>query len=221
MRPNTHLIPAAILALGVLAAVVPARSSAASPAADRLSVRHGDLYYRHAGKTTRLTTGGHVGDCDLSLDHRWIAYVWHTPGRPIDTNIGPGALGQVRIIGTDGKHGRALVTTHDAKEVEDLLAGLTSPCFSPDAKTVYFLSQAYAVSDALHAVDVATGKQRFICDANTVRVVTTNGYGYRGDLVVNRHKYFIAGGSYDWFWLITPEGKEIGPVGPEDTDELE
>ena len=27
------------------------------------------------------------------------------------------------------------------------------------------------------------------------------------------HRYFIGAGSYDWFWLVRPDGKEIGPVG--------
>ena len=32
-----------------------------------------------------------------------------------------------------------------------------------------------------------------------------------------QHRYFIGGGSYDWYWLLKPDGKEVGPVG-EDTE---
>jgi len=35
---------------------------------------------------------------------------------------------------------------------------------------------------------------------------------YAGCLLVNRHRYFLGGGSYDWVWLLTADGKEIGPV---------
>jgi hypothetical protein len=31
--------------------------------------------------------------------------------------------------------------------------------------------------------------------------------------VVSQHRYFLAGGSYDWYWLVTPEGREVQAVG--------
>jgi hypothetical protein len=40
---------------------------------------------------------------------------------------------------------------------------------------------------------------------------------YRDCLLVARHRYFIGGGTYNWFWLLRPDGKEVGPVG-EDTE---
>ncbi len=44
---------------------------------------------------------------------------------------------------------------------------------------------------------------------------------YRDLIIVNKHKYFVAGGSYDWYWLINAEGREIGPLGPDRTRMLE
>jgi hypothetical protein len=40
---------------------------------------------------------------------------------------------------------------------------------------------------------------------------------YRDHLLVSQHRYFLGGGSYDWFWLFDSRGKEVGPVG-EDTE---
>ena len=40
---------------------------------------------------------------------------------------------------------------------------------------------------------------------------------YKDCLLVQQHRYFVGGGSYDWFWLVRPDGKELGPVG-EDTE---
>jgi hypothetical protein len=31
--------------------------------------------------------------------------------------------------------------------------------------------------------------------------------------MVQQHHYFVGGGSYDWYWLITPDGREVGPLG--------
>jgi hypothetical protein len=36
---------------------------------------------------------------------------------------------------------------------------------------------------------------------------------YRDHLLVQQHRYFLGGGSYDWFFLFTPGGKEVGVVG--------
>ena len=37
---------------------------------------------------------------------------------------------------------------------------------------------------------------------------------YKDDLVVLAHRYFLLGGSYDWYWLYDPSGKkELGPLG--------
>ena len=31
---------------------------------------------------------------------------------------------------------------------------------------------------------------------------------YAGFLLVSQHRYFLAGGSYDWYWLVSPEGQK-------------
>jgi len=38
-----------------------------------------------------------------------------------------------------------------------------------------------------------------------------------GNLIIEKHKYFMLGGSgsYDWLWMITSEGKEIDTLGYE------
>jgi len=61
-----------------------------------------------------------------------------------------------------------------------------------------------------------TLKEKFVCDAHSVEVIQSG--EYRGDLAVMRHKYFIGGGSYDWYWLMTPDGKEVGPICDGDED---
>jgi hypothetical protein len=43
---------------------------------------------------------------------------------------------------------------------------------------------------------------------------------YKDCLLVQQHRYFVGSGSYDWYWLLRPDGKEVGPVG-EDTSNFE
>ena len=43
---------------------------------------------------------------------------------------------------------------------------------------------------------------------------------YRGNLVMLKHKYFLCGGSWDWLYVVTPNGVEVGPIGT-DADDLD
>ena len=36
---------------------------------------------------------------------------------------------------------------------------------------------------------------------------------YAGCLLVTQHRYFIGGGSYDWYYLVRSNGKRLGAVG--------
>jgi len=85
--------------------------------------------------------------------------------------------------------------------------------FSSDSKTLYFVSSAWVTSGALHAVQVDGKGLRYIIPASSVEVISQG--EYKDDLIVQQHRYFIGGGSYDWLWLFTPEGKEMGPLGDE------
>lgn len=35
----------------------------------------------------------------------------------------------------------------------------------------------------------------------------------KGYIVTNQHNYWWFGGSYDWWYLFTPDFKEVGPLG--------
>ena len=77
--------------------------------------------------------------------------------------------------------------------------------------SVYFLSAAWAVSNAVHLLDLASNKQRFITDGNSLELVPVG--KYRGYLIVSQHRYHKNGGSYDDFWLVSPKGKTIASLG--------
>lgn len=117
-----------------------------------------------------------------------------------------------------GKEVKLLLATHDDALPERTLTRINSWIFSADGKHLYFLSAAWAVSDALHVLNMVSGQEHYITDANDVRVI---GKGkYASHLVVMKHKYFKGGGSYDHYWLITQAGVELKIVG-EDKDDAE
>ena len=107
-----------------------------------------------------------------------------------------------------------LVRTRNAETMEDLIANFDGVQFSSDGRMVYFVTAAWATSGAVHVVDTTNRKERFVVAGHNVRVVPSG--EYRDHLLVQQHRYFLGGGSYDWFFLFTPGGREVGVVG-EDT----
>ena len=174
--------------------------------------KKGNIYLVDAsGRRTRLTGDGKDSAPALSPDKRRVAYVHQAAGKPISTGAGDATPTELRVMDGDGRNQETLVRSAEAEKVEDILADFTSPSWSPDGRTIYFASAAYATSGAVHAYDFGTKKTRFVMAGNDPQVVPAG--EYRGHLLVQQHRYFLGGGSFDWYWLFTPAGKEVGPVG--------
>jgi hypothetical protein len=89
--------------------------------------------------------------------------------------------------------------------------------FNAMGTLLYFETPAWATSGAIHVLDMATGKERLFMPGNGVEVLATcKDKRYRDDVIVSQHRYFVFSGSYDWSFLFTPEGKEVGPLGDGD-----
>ncbi len=186
----------------------------ATPApAQELGVERGGVTFRPSATAPvrRITASGLDSDPVLSPDGRWVAWVRATPRDSVEGPAERVQAGEVWIARTDGSGARMLVRGGGAREPRELLAALSAPRFSADGREVYFLSRAWATSGALHAVDAGTGRRRFVAPSNGYEVVPRG--RWRGHLVVWQHRYFLAGGSYDWAWLLTPAGEEVGAVG--------
>lgn len=87
--------------------------------------------------------------------------------------------------------------------------------FSPDSKTIYLVSRDFETSGGIHSVEIESGKERYVTDGSELKVISSG--KYEGHLIFRQHRYFLFGPSYDWIWLYTPDGKEVGPVA-EDWD---
>ncbi len=99
----------------------------------------------------------------------------------------------------------------DCKSPESSIFSIDALAFSLDNKTLYFQSTAWAVSGALHAIDVDGKNLRFLAPSNSFHLITEGDYA--GDLAVFQHRYFIPYGSYDAYWAYDPQGNEIGLIG--------
>ena len=175
--------------------------------AQSVSERDGNIYFRNkSGQEKRLTTTGRDSQPNLSPDGLTIVFVRRTE-RVVDTVLGDSNASELWLTDRDGTHSELLVSGSENKDPKKSLAVVDSPQFSLNGNSVYFLSSAWVTSQALHVVDIHSRVERFICDANTLEVIRHG--KYRGDLVVQKHKYFSGGGSYDDYWLLSKKGKEL------------
>ncbi|MEN3368217.1 MAG: hypothetical protein V7609_360 [Verrucomicrobiota bacterium] len=187
--------------------------------AQSVSVKEGNVQFTDkTGQTTALTSSGHDSGPVLAPDGKWVAFVRKVDGKKIATGsdeVDPTELWQVR---TDGKEATLLLKCRESPKPESVIAAFENLQFSTNGKLVYFVTSAWATSGAVHVVDTTNRKERYVFPGNDLKIVPWG--EYKDCLLVQQHRYFVGGGSYDWFWLMRPEGKEVGPVG-EDTSNFE
>jgi dipeptidyl aminopeptidase/acylaminoacyl peptidase len=167
------------------------------------------------GRTRKLTTSGRDSQPSMSPNKTKIAFVRSTPGRTVLAALGDIDATELWLVDSDVKRSELLISGRQDDDPQKTLAGLSSPQFSPTGKKVYFLSEAWVTSLAVHVVDIQSKVESFISPGNTLAVIQHG--KYRGYLIVQKHKYFsgVRGGSYDYYWLLTPNGKEVRGIGGE------
>ena len=101
-------------------------------------------------------------------------------------------------------------------DMKKVLACLNSPCFSLDDKAVYFLSAAWATSNSIHRITLATKKVDFITNGNSISVIKQGQHA--GSLLIDRAliKYDKQGesmGRDSYLWLFSADGKPVKEIG--------
>src|SRR3990167_10214989 len=170
-------------------------------------------------KIDQLTRGAKLTDLIESPDNQWIAFV-KTSKKIIpqscafslaDTNYAD----EIWMINIEKMQKKLLVAADlDCDHPEKAIIDPNNLQFSPDSKTLYFATSAWATSGAIHAIDTDGKNLRFVTPGNEYRVVMDG--KYTSDLIVTQHRYREQGGSYDWDWLFTPAGKQIKLYRKED-----
>ncbi|MEY2494575.1 MAG: hypothetical protein QOJ45_1067 [Verrucomicrobiota bacterium] len=184
-----------------------------------VSVKDGNVQFSSkTGQTTALTSSGRDSGPVLAPDSKWVVFVRKVDGKKIATGsdeVEPTELWQVR---TDGKEATLLLKCRESSKPESVIAAFENLQFSTNGKLVYFVTPAWATSGAVHVVDTTNRKEHYLFPGNDVKVIPSG--EYKDCLLVQQHRYFVGGGSYDWFWLLRPDGKEVGPIG-DDTSNFE
>ncbi|CAM3578800.1 MULTISPECIES: hypothetical protein [Yersinia] len=114
------------------------------------------------------------------------------------------------IMSRSNNENKIILRERPDNDPEKTLSSFSNLYLSPDAKNLYFNSSAWATSEAIHSLDIATGNVKFIAAGSLACVVLAG--EYQGDLIVMKHRYFVQGGSHDDLYLVDINGKEKGLV---------
>jgi dipeptidyl aminopeptidase/acylaminoacyl peptidase len=211
-RPSTAQMKRFSLSLLSIALAIPAF-------AQTVSVKDGNIQFTDkSGKATELTSSGRDSNPVLAPDGKWVAFVRKVDGKKIATGSDEEESTELWQVRVDGKEPSVLVRCRASEKPESVIGAFENLQFSTNGRLLYFVTPAWATSGAVHVVDTTSGKERYLFPGNDLKIVTAG--EYKDYLLVQQHRYFIGGGSYDWFWLLRTDGKEIGPVG-EDTSTFE
>lgn len=193
--------------------------AAAQTAAPHVYSDAGNIFIERNGGKTQLTNSEMDVDPVLAQGNTIVVYTRQGRARSVRgydaaqfcaTTPRPDELRQINVDGSGDK----LVLTGRKGEPEQQLCDFRSKQFSADGRRLYFLTPGWATSGALHLYDMRTSDVRFVLPANNLLVLSFCTNKYRDALVVEQHRYFLLGGSYDWYWLYDSTGKkELGPLG--------
>jgi len=156
-----------------------------------------------AATAERHASAGIATQAAASADGRQTVFVRQLPGPPPATELWWSRA--------QGQPPQRLLQEKAHTDPKRTLAGFNNPVFAADGQSVYVMTQAWATSNAIHRIDLRTGRTRFVAAGNSVQVVPRGRWA--GHLVVMQHKYAPGGGALDHCWLLTPAGREVRRVG--------
>ncbi len=188
--------------------------AAAQAASPRVLSEGTGIVLERDGSKKELTKSPQDTEPVLSPDGRLVYYTRRAAG-PRDEQYcaGPPKADELRVIGIDGKDDKLVLSGHRG-DPESQLCDFRNKQFSADGRRLYFMTPGWATSDALHVVDLRTRDERFLLPSTDFLVLSFCKNEHKDDLAVRSHRYFVFGGSYDWYWLYDSSGKkELGPLG--------
>ena len=229
---QVHCLISSIFILFLSVSIALGQESKSATDINKVAVKNGNIYFSADGKNQeQLTNTGKDRSPVLSPDKKSIVFI-RKSDRKVYLVTGDGDYStkehfadQLWTIDINDKKEKMLVKDWNPDiddpnrnlNVPDILTKVIStiyddsPQFSPDGNRIYFRTDAWSTSGAIHSVNMDGTNEHFVVAGNSLEVI--NSGRFKGDLIVQQHRYFAGCGSYDWFWLFSPDGGKKGPLG--------
>jgi dipeptidyl aminopeptidase/acylaminoacyl peptidase len=171
--------------------------------AAQVTEKLGNIYYDNGqGQLQQLTDSGKDSQPAVSPDGKQVVFVRKTANQETE----------LWLMDSAGDHAHAIVLHHEDMDSKKNLTEINNPLFALDGKAVYFQTFAWVTSNAIHRLDLASNKQQFVTDGNSLELVPSG--KYQDYLIVSKHKYYKhQDGSYEDYCLVSPKGKELKSLG--------
>ncbi|DAB36343.1 MAG TPA: hypothetical protein CFH80_05305 [Sulfurospirillum cavolei] len=169
-----------------------------------------NIYLNNMGNSVQLTFKGNASYPMLSPDAKSIVYIRTFLHNGYEYKEEDSIPTEIVLMDLESKQEKVILKEQPSTDPYKTLKDFSEPLFSSDGQIVYFLSSAWVTSNAVYALDLKTLKTKFIIDGNDLAIIK-NG-DYKNHIIIDRHQYFVDGGSYDSSWLVSPNGKVIGQV---------
>lgn len=193
----------------------------------------GNIFYVNNGKQLQLTSLERDKDPVLYPKGEWVYFIRGTPGTwkgekyyPAKDEVVENGILKWELwrIKTDGSQAKLLFRNDkvaiDGPDPDYAVATIGNVQFSPDGDKVYFETPNWVTSAGLHVMNPDGSKEKLLGPGNETRIVLSarvfddREKSYLGYIVTCQHRYFFYGGSYDWFYLFTPDmEREVAPLG--------
>ncbi len=198
--------------------------------------KNGNLFYISdaTGKAVQVANSGLDKEPVLHPKGGWIYFVRGPEGKWVGEEYHPSKgtrtkdyqilkeeLWRVKKDGTgaamlfQSKH-----TAIDGPDPNYSVASVENIQFSPSGDKVYFETPEWVTSAGLHVMNADGTHEKLLGGGNNTKIVLFSGSdtekkynNYQGYIITSQHRYWWFGGSYDWWFLFTPDFKEVGPLG--------
>lgn len=162
----------------------------------------GKIFHRNEhGEVQTISNEPNNTGVVVTPDQKWGAYI-HA-----DTTTSDDPISEIWLVDMDTRASRMVVRSQTNDKPENNLTQLHNLKFSPDGRSLYFMTAAWATSSAVHQIDLATLQQHYVTDGNSLDIVPHGKYA--GYLVVTKHTYLRGGGTVENYCLLKPNGHRV------------
>ena len=201
--------------------------------ANSVYTRNGNIYYEANEEDRQVTYSGRDEGPALHPSGEWIYFVRELYECPTenkciplkDINMEDGNFKEeLWRIKTNGNDATMLFLSKESAGVigdnhEYSFASIGNIQFSPSGDKVYFETPNWVTSAGLNVMNPDGTDEKLLGGGNDTKIIedareVDEKYGnLKGYIVTNQHRYWWFGGSYDWYWLFTPDFEDVGPLG--------
>ncbi len=169
----------------------------------------GNIFLKVDDQVAQITSTGRDDRPILSPDGKWVAFSREIAGKIVEcserNDLWACPSEQLWIINLETGSERLLLeprTDLPPEKTKDIIYQFNGKKFSPDSKTIYFVTPAWATSDAIHTVNIDGSNERYVMHGYTFQVV-------REPLSAKRKNYLKNLKEDDWRIFPEKEGYNL------------